>query len=158
MDTFVKLDAGALDRIAAMGETVQSLMAGRLQPIAQEILDEARNRAEAHIRYVSDYKPGLYLAGFGGGVKIEPNGDVVGWVGNKNPLSHLLEYGFTISDLMIEANGMAMKFEEAGVGELFRREVHRHETQVRAYPAILPAFEARKGEVIEAARDVARGL
>ena len=157
MNFDVKLEAGALERIAAAGETVQSLMAEHLAPIASDMLADARSRAQAHFHSVGA-KPGLYLAGFEGGVKMEADGSAVGWVANRNPLAHLLEYGFTISDLMIEANGMAMKFAVAGVGDLYRHAVHRHATDVQAYPALTPAFEARKADVVEAAREVARGL
>lgn len=145
-NAFVSLD-GASDR-------VMDRFAELLRPIEEAMLDDARARAIGHFHSVGK-KPGLYLAAFAGGVSRKPSG-VVGWVRNSNNLAHLLEYGFTISDLMIEASSV-MRFDLAGVGELYRREVHRHATPVQAYPAIVPAFEARAGDVQAAAEQAAKG-
>ncbi len=127
--------------------------AEKLRPIAARMLDEARARATAHIHSVGA-RPGAYLAGFNAGVKQDAT-SVTGWLANSNGLAHLFEYGFTISDLMIRARGGAMKFQEGGVGALYRKAIHRHATAVPAYPAILPTFEAHKAQIEQAAREAA---
>ena len=147
-------DSGAYAKMEGADERVMSRFAELLRPIEQEMVADARARAEAHFHSVGK-KPGAYLAAFDGGVKKRPSG-VVGWVKNSNPLAHLLEYGFTISDLLINASGV-MKFDAGGVGELYRRAVHRHETRVQAYPAVRPAVAAHLAEVREAAQTAAEG-
>ncbi len=87
------------------------------------------------------------------------HGSVIGWLRNPNQLAHLFENGFTISDILIAtktANGV-MAFEMAGVGQLYRQYVHRHETKVPAYPAIHPALAAHAADVREAAQTAAEG-
>jgi hypothetical protein len=41
-------------------------------------------------------------------------------------------------------------------GEVFRRVIHRHATKVPAYPALRPAFDDRRGEVIAAFAEAAK--
>jgi len=144
----------ALDGVS---EKVIDRFAEELRPIEQAMLDDARARAVAHFHSVGA-KPGLYLAGFKGGVTVK-HGSAIGFVGNSNQLAHLFERGFTISDLMIYArNAEVMKFAAGGVGDLYRKAIHRHATHVKPYPAILPAFEARKGEIEAAAERAVEGL
>jgi len=147
-------DKSAFARLEGVPQRVRERFAELLKPIEAAMLADARERALAHFHSVGK-KPGLYLGAFAGGVSEKPSG-VVGWVRNANPLAHLLEYGFTISDLMIAASGV-MAFEAEGVGELYRREVHRHATPVQAYPAIGPAFDAHKADVRAAAEQAAAG-
>ena len=137
--------------LEGMGDNVMSVFAKSLREIESRILGAAQANAVAHFHSIGA-KPGLYLAGFQGGVK-EGKSSVVGYVRNSNQLAHLLEYGFTISDLMIAADEGVMKFLTEDVGTVYRREIHRHETQVQAYPALGPAFDAHKGEVAAAAED-----
>jgi hypothetical protein len=133
-------DETVFARFDHMGPRVREMLVEALTPIADAMLADARGRAEAHI-HSTGAKPGLYLDSIQGGVADKP-GEVVGWVRSANPLAHLLEYGFTISDMTIEASaGAVMKFEMPGAGELYRREVHRHEIRVRPYPAIRPALD-----------------
>ena len=80
---------------------------------------------------------------------------MVGWLRSGDPLAHLLEEGFTISAMLIES-AKVMAFEWAGVGEVFAHEVHRPATDVRAYPSILPSFEAREAEIEAALLRVAQ--
>jgi len=137
-----------LDKLS--GE-VRDRFAASIKQIEERMLAEARANAVAHFHSVGK-KPGVYLASFSGGVK-QTDGSIIGWVRNGARLAHLMENGFTISDLLIAGSADAvMKFELAGVAELYRRSVHRHKTAVQAYPAIAPAFEAHKGEVLDAAR------
>jgi hypothetical protein len=147
-------DASAFAALDGADDRVMDRFAELLRPVEQAMLDDARSRAIAHFHSVGK-KPGLYLGAFAAGVSRKDSG-VVGWLRNANNLAHLLEYGFTISDLVIEASG-AMRFDVAGVGELYRREVHRHATPVQAYPAIHPALAARADEVLAAAEQAAKG-
>jgi hypothetical protein len=143
--------------LEGVGEKVIDRFAEELRPIEQAMLDDARARAAAHFHSVGA-KPGLYLGGFGGGVTVK-HGSAIGWMGNSNPLAHLFEAGFTISDLMIYAkNAEVMKFAAGAVGDLYRKAVHRHATAVQPYPAILPAFEAKKGDIEAAAEQAAKGV
>lgn len=145
----------AFAAIEGAPKKVVDAFAERLRPIEESMLADARSRALGHFHSVGA-KPGLYLAGFGGGVKTRPSG-VVAWMGNSNSLSHLFEYGFTISDMKIVAkdvNGL-MKF-AGDTGDVYRHAVHRHETKVQPYPNILPAFEARQADILEAAQQAAK--
>jgi hypothetical protein len=150
---FVVDDSHAFAKFEGAGGRLKERLVEALRPIEQAILDDAMQRAVAHFHTVGA-KPGLYLAAFSGGVK-ETDRGVVAWVRNPNPLAHLLEYGFTISDLLIEANGV-MAFDMQGVGTLYRSEVHRHETKVQAYPAIRPALADHVDEIRGALERAAR--
>ena len=147
-------DSQAFAKLEGASDRVMDRFAEELTGIEQAMVNDARARAVAHFHSVGK-KPGLYLGAFSGGVTQKPSG-VVGYIRNNNNLAHLLEYGFTISDLLIEASGI-MRFEAEGVGELYRREVHRHATPVQAYPAIHPAFAAHKDEILAAAERAAEG-
>jgi len=149
MSLTVNVDtSSAVAKLEAVGPTVRDAFAASLRTIEQAMLADARANAEAHFHSVGA-KPGAYFAAFEGGVK-QTDSAVIGYVRNANPLAHLLENGFTISDLTISAANV-MRFELAGVGEIYRREIHRHATPVQAYPAITPAFEAHVAEVEAAA-------
>jgi hypothetical protein len=149
-------DSGAFANLEGASDRVMERFAEELRPVEQAMLADARARAVAHFHSVGA-KPGLYLGAFSGGVKKTPSG-VVGWIRNDNQLAHLLEFGFTISDILIAVKhvGDVMAF-EGDVGTLYREYVHRHSTGVQAYPAIHPAFEARKAEIEAAAERAARG-
>jgi hypothetical protein len=144
-----------------VGDDVMSAFAKGLRDIESRILSDARANAVSHF-HSAGVDPGGYLKAFQGGVK-EKKGSVVGYVRNAHPIAHLLEYGFTISDLMIVPGtgkntkaqvGDLMKF-AGSAGDVFRRTVPRPETAVRAFPALGPAFEAHRGEIIAAAEDAA---
>lgn len=136
----------------AIGPGVRELLAQELRPIVDEMVDDARSRAVDHFHSLGA-KPGLYLASIHGGVK-EQSFRVSGWMRSSNPLAHLLELGFTIRDWMIESKTL-MAFELPDIGEVFAREVHRHATKVKPYPALFPAFEALQGEIEDALQRVA---
>jgi hypothetical protein len=149
--------ASAFAAIEGAPQKVVDNFAALLKPIEEAMLADARGRALAHFHSVGA-KPGLYIGAFDGGVKVE-HGSVIGWMGNSNQLAHLLENGFTISDLMIYAkNAEVMKFAGGGVGDLYRKAVHRHATTVQPYPAIKPAFDAAKGDIQAAAEQAVQGL
>ena len=150
MSLTVNVDSSsAFAKLDSLTGEVRERFAASIKQIEETILAEARINAVGHFHSFGK-KPGRYLEAFRGGVK-QTDSAVIGWVGNPSPLAHLLENGFTISDLMISANSV-MKFELVGVAELYRRQIHRHATPVQAYPALRPAFDAHKGEVETAAR------
>jgi hypothetical protein len=150
-------DSAAFAKMEGASDKVMDRFAELLRPVEEAMLADARAKDVAHFHSVGA-KPGLYLAAFSGGVKKTPAG-VVGWIRNGNNLAHLLENGFTISDILIatKSAGGVMAFDMGGVGKLFREYVHRHETKVQAYPAVHPAYEAHRDEVMAAAREAAKG-
>jgi len=145
--------SAAFVKLAAIGPNVHRLLLEELKPLAAEILDDARSRAIAHFHSVGA-DPGLYLQGFAGGVS-DKGTRVTGYVRNPSPLAHLLEDGFTIKDMMIEVKSGAVMAFEGDVATVFAREVHRHETRVQPYPALQPAFDARRGDIAAALQRVA---
>jgi hypothetical protein len=156
MDVKVEMTpATAYVKLEGVAPKVVEQFAKNLEVVEEAMLADAKSIALDHFHSVGK-KPGLYLAAFQGGVKTQAS-SVTGYVRNANNLAHLLEYGFTISDLMIESAGV-MKFALGGVGDLYRRAVHRHATVVQAYPAITPAFEAHKAEVLDAAQKAVDSL
>jgi hypothetical protein len=145
--------SGAFARLDRIGPGVRQALLDELTPLAAEMADGARYLALAHFHSIGA-KPGLYLASIAGGVS-DKDSKVVGYVRSSNPLAHLLELGFTIKDMIIEAkSGGVMAFDAGGIAEVFTRKVHRPETKVQAYPAIQPAFDAMRGEVEAALRRV----
>lgn len=132
-----------LDQI---GPGVRESMKADFAPIVQAMESDARARAAAHIHSLGK-NPGKYAASIKGGVSVKNPNRVTGYLRSGSPLAHLMELGFTIKDMIITAvGGSAMKFEgEAGV--MFAHAVHRHQTTVKPYPAIFPAFEAQRGAI-----------
>jgi hypothetical protein len=150
MPTFRQtIDAsGAYAHLEAVGPKARQALKDALTPIAPAMQSDARDIALAHIHSVGK-KPGQYLASIRGGVT-DKGYAIVGWLRTPSPLGHLLELGFTISDLMIEAKaGGVMAFEAGGVSK-FVRFVHRHATAVKPYPAIGPAFTRHRAEILAA--------
>lgn len=144
MSIDLKIDTTRITaRLEAMGPNVHQALVRALDPLAQSIAGTARDNASAHIRFLGK-NPGKYLSSIYGGVS-DKDKRVTGYVRSGNPLAHLLESGFTISDIVIDP-GDIMTF-EGDAGQVFARVVHRHETQVKPYPALTPAFEAHAGEI-----------
>ena len=148
----------------AIGPNAQQALRKALTPLAGEIASDARGLAEAHIHSLGKKAPGSYLTSIYGGVS-EQDGSVLGFVRSSHPLAHLLELGFTISDWEIVPGtgrgttsyiGAIMAF-GGDAATVFRQHVHRHQMQVRPYPAITPAFEARSGEVLDAIEGAVKG-
>ena len=162
MPTFdVSVDDGhALGvRLDAIGPNARAALKVTAGQIARDIDEDARARATAHFHTLGA-KPGLYLAAFADGT-YDKGDRVGGYVRNANGLAHLLEYGFTISDMTIYAkNGDVMAF-GGDVATVFRKMVHRHQTKVEAYPAIGPAFDAASPDIgpalITAVKEAAAG-
>jgi hypothetical protein len=139
-----------------MAPAVRERLIETLEPIAAEIQADAKARAEEHIRYLGSKNPGSYVESIQHGVAAKRERKVTGYVRSGHPLAHLLEDGFTIKDMMIQsADGGVMAFQDE-LGMHFARDVHRHETKVKAYPAIRPAFEARRDDILAALEAVAR--
>jgi hypothetical protein len=138
----------AYARFDAIGPGVRQALLDELTPIAADMANDARALALAHFHSIGK-KPGQYLASIRGGVS-DKGSRVVGYVRSSSPLAHLLELGFTISDMIIEAKGGAlMTFDtDGGVRSAFK--VHRPETKVDPYPAIEPAFEAKRSDIMAA--------
>lgn len=128
---------------------VRAHLLARLTPIASDMRDDAKGRAAAHIRYTGKY-PGQYLDSIQSGVSMKHPTRVTGYIRSGFFLARLLETGFNITDIMIYPKRVqAMLFEAFG-GKVFAKAVHRHATRVEPYPAIRPAYESRKAEIIEA--------
>lgn len=137
-----------LDRV---GPDIQRRLEQRLGTIATEMAADARGRAAAHIRSWGAKNPGSYVTSIKGGLaKKKSPTRATGYVRSGHPLAHLLEYGFTISDIMIQAKAADVMAFAGDAGEVFRKLVHRHATKVPPYPAIGPAFEARRAEIVAA--------
>ena len=143
----------AFVRLDAIGPTMHRLLVDELTPIAADMLAEAKSNAVNHFHSVGA-KPGAYLAAFSGGVS-DKGTRVTGYLRNASPLAHLLEDGFTIKDMIIEAKSGVMAFDVGGIAKAFARSVHRHATAVSAYPAIRPAFEAKRSQILAALQRVA---
>lgn len=143
-DAFVSDDQIAV-QLSRIGPDVRAALERALAPIAQGMAADAKANAEAHIRFLG-VKPGAYVASIFGGVSSKAE-RVVGYVRSGSPLAHLLEYGAQTPAHVIESSvAEAMAF-EGGAGRVFARVVHHPGATIPAYPAIGPAFDARKGEI-----------
>ena len=147
-----------------VGPNAEKLLEQRLAPLAQQMESDARSRASAHIRFLGSKKPGTYVPSIKGGLAHKKPTRVTGYVRSGHPLAHLMELGFKISDLMIvpgtgkgttSSLGALMAF-AGDAGDVIRAAVHRHQTVVPAYPAIFPAFEAKRNEIMATIESVAR--
>jgi hypothetical protein len=151
-----------LDKI---GPDVRQALTESLGQIAKSTEADARARAQAHIRFLGVKKPGTYAPSIKGGVADKGGSRITGYVRSAHPLAHLLELGFNITDLMIVPGtgkntsaqaGDIMKF-AGDAGDVFRAVVHRHATTVPPYPAIYPAFEAARPDIMDAFDKAAKG-
>ena len=145
----------------SVGPNVKARLEESLGRLGKEMASDARSRAQAHIRFIGAKKPGSYVASITGGLaKPKSKTRTTGYVRSGHPLAHLMEDGFNITDILIAAKnaGEVMAF-WGSAGLMFREYVHRHATHVQAYPAIHPAFEARRADVMaaidQAGRDAA---
>ncbi len=141
--TFATSDRKAMARLDALLPDVRTALADALGPLAQEMTDDARNRALAHIRYEGK-KPGAYLASIMGGT-FEKGTVVGGYVRSGNPLAHLLEYGATLPEHEIYAKKGGLLVSSAG--EIFGRHVHFPGAPLPAYPAITPSLDEARSRV-----------
>lgn len=156
---FVVDDAHVTLRLEAIGPDCREALRSVLGPAAAAIDDEARANAIGHFHSIGA-KPGLYLAGFQHG-SFEKGSRIGAYVRNGNQLAHLMEKGFTISDIDILPKTAEMMVFEGDAGKVFARHVHRHETKVQPYPALTPAFEAARdrlqADMTDAVKSAAAG-
>ena len=148
-------DKRALAHLDKIGPDVRQALETALRPLAAEISADARSRAAAHIRYLGAKKPGSYLASITSGVAKKRPQYISAYVRSGHPLAHLMEKGFKITDMEIYAKNVDKMAFEGPAGMVYRRHIHRHETVVPPYPAILPAFAARRGEILSTLERVA---
>lgn len=154
--TFKYDDHRLVEVLDKVGPNAEKLLEQRLAPLATEIASDARSRAQAHIRFLGAKKPGSYVQSIKGGVAHKKPTRVTGYVRSGHPLAHLMEEGFTISDMMIVPKSGAVMAFTGDAATVFARHVHRHQTVVPAYPAIFPAFEAKRNEIMATIESVAR--
>ena len=147
-------DDRAMARLENVAPKARESLASSLRDLADEIAADARSRAQSHIRFLGVKAPGSYVQSIQGGVS-EKDKQIVGYVRSGHPLAHLMELGFQISDWLIvpgtgknttSSAGAIMAFAGQG-GTVFSHYVHRHATRVQPYPAMLPAFEAARGDI-----------
>lgn len=141
-------DAHITRVLDAVAPSLRAKLIDALTPIADEIAADAKAAAAAHIRFLGAKNPGSYVESIKAGVSIRDAQRVIGYVRSGHHLAHLLEDGFTIKEMMIAAGDGGIMAFEGELGMQFARQVHRPETKVPAYPAINPAFEARRGEIL----------
>lgn len=117
--------------------------------IAQAMAVDAKARAAAHIRF-EGAKPGQYLASITGGVSAKTENRVTGYVRSGHPLAHLLEYGAkTPAHQILPKVADVLRFFGPS-GLVFAKAVNHPGATIPAYPAIIPAFEAKRGAITEA--------
>jgi hypothetical protein len=127
---------------------VRTAFASKLRTIEETILTAARSSAAAHLRYVGKKSPGSYLAAFWGDVR-ENGPNVIGFVRNGHPLSHLMEDGANAHEILPKAADV-LAF-EGSAGMVFSK--HVHSPGMKPFPALFPAFDAHKHEIAEAAEE-----
>ncbi len=136
---------------------ILELLRERLPPIAEEIASDTRSRAAEHIRFMG-LRPGDYVKSFYSGLSMRQPNKAIAFIRSGEPIARWLENGFTISDMCIFARiAMAMKFvgnDENSIS--YRLAIHRHMTCVKPYPALGPAFEARRSKIMSMLSGVAR--
>jgi hypothetical protein len=150
-------DNRLLQLLDGVAPGVQDKLRERLAAIGAEVAADANMRTAAHIRSWGAKDPGTLATSFRGGLaKAKSESRVTGYARSSHPLAHLMEYGFTIKDMMITASAATVMAFAGDAGEVFRRVIHRHATKVPAYPALRPAFDDRRGEVIAAFAEAAK--
>lgn len=135
-------DDRAMARLENVAPNARKALAENLRDIADAIADDARARAQSHIRYFGAKAPGSYVASIEAGVA-EKDRAIVGYVRSGHPLAHLMEYGASAHDILpVAAKVLAF---QGSAGTVFAR--HVHSPGMRAYPAILPAFDAARDDI-----------
>ena len=135
----------ATAQLDEIGPDLRGALETRLRPIADAMAQDARARAQAHIRFFGT-KPGAYVKSIKGGLASKEK-RVLGYVRSGSPLAHLLEDGANTPPHVIGAAVKeALKF-NGSAGVVFARRVNHPGANIPAYPAIRPAFEAKTGEI-----------
>jgi hypothetical protein len=148
-------DRRLLQVLDGVEPAVAQALKDELFVIAKAMQAQARERAQAHIRFLGARKPGSYVQSIKGDVSTKRPNRVTGYLRSGHPLAHLMEDGFNITDMTIVPGtgknttariGAIMKF-AGDAGEVFVKAVHRHATKVPPYPAIYPTFEAMQNDI-----------
>lgn len=141
-------------RLAALGPNVKQALVAALTPIAASIEADARARAQAHI-HTRGKTPGAYLASIHAGVAQRADGDIAVYAGSSSILAGWLEYGARVPAHLIGPDvAEALRF-TGSAGEVFAKLVHSPGADIPAYPAIGPAFEAARDDIMSAIEAVA---
>jgi hypothetical protein len=149
-------DSDVIAHIERLVPSMHDALVAYLGNIAREIETDAQARARGHIRFLGAKNQGSYVSSITSGVS-DREDRVTGYVRSGHPLAHLLEFGFTISDMTIYASAADVMAFDGGAGTVFAKHVHRHATKVQPYPAIHPAFEDHKAEILDALERVVGG-
>ncbi len=132
-------------RLDKITPDIREALRRALGPLAREISADARDRAEAHIRYVGK-KPGQYLASIYGGT-FDQGERLGGYVRSGDPLAHILEHGASVPAHEILPSTADVLAFDGGAGTLFAKSVNSPGATIPPYPAIEPAFTAAKGQI-----------
>ena len=145
----VQITDNATDRLGNIGPNARTALLRVLRPLAQEIGDDVRGRAAAHIHTVGT-KPGIYLASIQQGVYDKGSRRIGAFVRSGSPLAHLLEHGAKPpAHAIVAKTGDALMF-TGSAGEVFRRAVQHPGAIIPSYPAFEPALEEHRTEIIDA--------
>jgi hypothetical protein len=142
-------------RLDKMLPDVHEALRQAVGPLAQEIAADARDQAQAHIRYVGT-RPGQYLASIYGGTYDKGN-RIGGFVRSGDPLAHLLEHGAEIPAHEILPTVADVLAFEGDAGMIYAKVVHYPGASVPPYPAIEPAFQAAQGKIEDALTRAVKG-
>jgi len=135
-------DDRATARLERVGPDARAALKDELKDLADRIASDARARAQNHIRYLGPKAPGSYVQSIQGGVA-DGERELVGYVRSSHPLAHLMELGAGPHEILpVAASVLAF---QGPAGTVFA--MHVHSPGMRPYPAILPAFEAKRGEI-----------
>ena len=163
--TLIINESRIVARLDAIGPSVRQKLVEVLTPLANEMAADARRIASAHIRFAGVNKDGSstagqYLNSIYGGVSTKSATRVTGYIRSDNNIAHLLEFGVKdTKDFYIQNKTNSGKFLLANelLGMVFGKTVNHHGFSIPAYPALGPAYEARKSEIktalIEAGRE-----
>ena len=154
--TLILNESRIVARLDAIGPSVRQKLIEVLTPLAEEVVADAKSRAQAHIRYLG-LKPGEYLDSIKGGVSLKNDKRVTGYIRSGSPIAHLLEYGANVPAHEILPKIAKVLAFTGSAGTVFAKAVHSPGATIPPYPALGPAFEARKSEIkaalIEAGRE-----
>ena len=132
-------------------EKLRQRLKSSLKAEALAIASDARARAAAHI-HLYGKKPGAYLGSIYGGATADAK-KVMGWVRSGSPLAHLMEGGANrpAHEEYPKAGDVLAFYPDAAA--VFARHVSIPANRMSPFPAIVPAFEAAKGDIDGAMRD-----
>ena len=144
----MEVNSGNLtQRLESIGPKVRVALKGVLGPLAKAIEGDAKARASAHIHFIGLKKPGSYLESIKGGVA-DKGPKVTGYVRSGHPLAHLLEFGAnTPAHEILPSASSVLAFLMPGAATVFAKAVKHPGAVIPPYPAIYPAFDARKGQI-----------